>query len=97
MIQITKTHETTAEQVKSFLAKLMPYNNDEYYINNYSRVFDYPKKGGITIEVDALRVDEIVDTAVDCRIDVRAITVDTNMSDHLCLHISNFKGEHLEY
>jgi hypothetical protein len=97
MIQTSKTHETTAEQVKSFLKKIMPYNNDDYYIATYSSTFDYPRKGGITIEIDACRIDEIVDAAMDCSIDVRAITVGTNMSGHLSLHISNFKGEWVVY
>ena len=97
MIQITKTHETTPEQVKGLLRILQPNETDCYYQINSSHIFNYDRKGEIKVEIDAARVGELVDALTESRIDIYAVSVETTSSGSLCLRINNYAGGFVEY
>ena len=97
MIQITKTHKTTPEQVKGLLRILQPNETDYYYQINSSHIFNYDRKGSIRVEIDAVRVGELVDALTESRIDIYAVSVETTSSGSLCLRINNYAGGYVEY
>lgn len=97
MIQITKTHKTTPEQIKCLLRILQPNETDYYYQINSSRIFNYDRKGEIKVEIDAVRVGELADALTESRIDIYAVSVETTSSGSLCLRINNYAGGYVEY
>lgn len=97
MIQDNKTKETTPEQIKCLLRKLQPNVSADYYIANSSRIFNYDRKGEIKVEIDAVRVGELVDALTENRINVYAANMETTSSGSQCLRINNYAGGYVEY
>lgn len=95
---MTQTQHTTAEQIKQLIRMLYPDKDAMELCSEQTSLFDYPLSWVCRINIEhGLGLLTLIDILCRCKISTRAVRVDTNQNGCLCICITNFKGEHVDY
>lgn len=98
MMQEKQTQYTTAEQIKQFISMLYPDKDAMELCGEQTSLFDYPHTWECRINIGhGLGLVTLIDILCRCKINSSAVRVDTDSNRFLCICITNFKGERVDY
>lgn len=94
----TCTQYTNAVQIKTLVECLYPNKTANDLCGEQTSLFDYPHAWECRINIGhGLGLVTLIDLICRCKISTRAVRVDTNSNGCLCICITNFSGERVDY